>query len=136
MSLARQVYRRLAEAFPHEFKVAYGTDMMQLGEDVIQHEHRIIALAAHQLIAREPERERERPGLTVTGIAPGRQAADPQLQVVTMRPDQADSPFQLGPAPRGQCIAQRQRELLRVRVRIVGAGLSRAAYRTVRATLG
>jgi putative ABC transport system permease protein len=35
MNLAWRIYRRLAQAFPHEFKVAYGTDVMQLGEDVV-----------------------------------------------------------------------------------------------------
>ena len=32
---AWRIYRRLAQAFPHEFKLAYGADVMQLGEDVI-----------------------------------------------------------------------------------------------------
>src|SRR5271169_4472565 len=40
MDFARRVYqrwaRRLAEAFPHEFKLAYGDDMMQLGDDVVE----------------------------------------------------------------------------------------------------
>jgi hypothetical protein len=36
MSLAWWIYRRLAQAFPHEFKLAYGTEMMQLGEDVMR----------------------------------------------------------------------------------------------------
>ena len=31
----RRVYRRLAEAFPHEFKLAYGDEMLQAGEDAI-----------------------------------------------------------------------------------------------------
>jgi macrolide transport system ATP-binding/permease protein len=35
MNLAWRIYRRLAQAFPHEFKVAYGADVMQLGEDVV-----------------------------------------------------------------------------------------------------
>ncbi len=35
MNLAWRIYRRLAQAFPHEFKMAYGTDVMQLGEDVV-----------------------------------------------------------------------------------------------------
>ena len=34
-NLWRRVYRRLAEAFPHEFKLAYGDEMMQAGEDAI-----------------------------------------------------------------------------------------------------
>jgi predicted permease len=36
MNFAWRIYRRLAEAFPHEFKLAYGTEMTQLGQDVFQ----------------------------------------------------------------------------------------------------
>jgi predicted permease len=36
MNFALRIYRRLAEAFPHEFKLVYGTDIMQLGEDVVE----------------------------------------------------------------------------------------------------
>src|SRR5262244_1517253 len=36
MRVAWRIYRRLAKAFPHEFKLAYGTDVMQLGEDVVE----------------------------------------------------------------------------------------------------
>ena len=36
MRLAARIYRRLAQAFPHEFKVAYGTEVKQLGDDVIE----------------------------------------------------------------------------------------------------
>jgi macrolide transport system ATP-binding/permease protein len=35
MTIAWRIYRRLAEAFPQEFKLAYGTEVMQLGEDVV-----------------------------------------------------------------------------------------------------
>jgi len=35
MNLALRVYRRLAQAFPHEFKMAYGDEVTQLGEDVV-----------------------------------------------------------------------------------------------------
>jgi predicted permease len=31
----RSVYRRLAQAFPHEFKLAYGDEMLQTGDDAI-----------------------------------------------------------------------------------------------------
>jgi predicted permease len=31
----RSMYRRLAQAFPHEFKLAYGDEMVQAGEDAI-----------------------------------------------------------------------------------------------------
>jgi len=36
MNFAWRIYRRLAQAFPHEFKLAYGRDVMQLGEDVVE----------------------------------------------------------------------------------------------------
>jgi macrolide transport system ATP-binding/permease protein len=36
MNFAWRIYRRLARAFPHEFKLAYGADVMQLGEDVVE----------------------------------------------------------------------------------------------------
>ncbi len=35
MSFAAQIYRRLAQAFPHEFKLAYGAEVLQLGDDVV-----------------------------------------------------------------------------------------------------
>ncbi|HWX54304.1 MAG TPA: ABC transporter permease [Verrucomicrobiae bacterium] len=35
MNLSSRIYRRLAQAFPHEFKLAYGAEVMQLGEDVV-----------------------------------------------------------------------------------------------------
>src|SRR5271154_4951771 len=36
MSFAWRIYRRLAQAFPHEFKLAYGAEVAQLGEDVVE----------------------------------------------------------------------------------------------------
>jgi hypothetical protein len=36
MNFAWRIYRRLAEAFPHEFKLAYGTEVTQLGQDVFE----------------------------------------------------------------------------------------------------
>jgi len=36
MNFAWRIYRRLAQAFPHEFKLAYGPEVMQLGEDVVK----------------------------------------------------------------------------------------------------
>ncbi|MGA2136708.1 MAG: ABC transporter permease [Bryobacteraceae bacterium] len=35
-SLAMLMYRRLAYAFPHEFQMAYGADLIQIGEDAIE----------------------------------------------------------------------------------------------------
>src|SRR5579859_4658292 len=36
MSFTWRIYRRLAQAFPHEFKLAYGVEVMQLGKDVVE----------------------------------------------------------------------------------------------------
>jgi predicted permease len=36
MNFALRIYRRLAEAFPHEFKLVYGAEIVQLGEDVVE----------------------------------------------------------------------------------------------------
>jgi len=36
VKLAWRIYRRLAQALPHEFKVAFGTEVIQLGNDVIE----------------------------------------------------------------------------------------------------
>src|SRR6202050_5585054 len=36
MKFALRIYRRLAQAFPHEFKLVYGAEVMQLGEDVVE----------------------------------------------------------------------------------------------------
>ena len=36
MNFAWRIYRRLAQAFPHEFKLAYGADVTQLGKDVVE----------------------------------------------------------------------------------------------------
>src|SRR5260370_23833850 len=36
MNFALTLYRRLAEAFPHELKLVYGRDVIQLGEDVVE----------------------------------------------------------------------------------------------------
>jgi len=37
MNFVLRIYRRLAKAFPHEFKMAYGADVMQVGDDVVEH---------------------------------------------------------------------------------------------------
>ena len=47
MSFAQRVYHRLAQAFPHEFKLAYGVEVTRLGEDVgkdIARRHRTAGL--------------------------------------------------------------------------------------------
>ena len=35
-SFALRIYRRLAEAFPHEFKMVYGMDVITMGEDMVE----------------------------------------------------------------------------------------------------
>lgn len=35
-NFASKIYRRLAQAFPHEFKLAYGVELTQVGDDVMQ----------------------------------------------------------------------------------------------------
>jgi predicted permease len=37
MNIVWPIYRRLAAAFPHEFKLAFGDEMIQAGEDAIAH---------------------------------------------------------------------------------------------------
>jgi predicted permease len=39
MTLASRIYRRLARAFPHEFKIVYGPELMQAGEEVAQEQN-------------------------------------------------------------------------------------------------
>ena len=36
MSFALRIYRRLAEAFPQEFKIVYGMEVTQVGEDMVE----------------------------------------------------------------------------------------------------
>jgi predicted permease len=36
MNYAWRIYRRLAQAFPHEFKLVYGPEVTQLGKDVVE----------------------------------------------------------------------------------------------------
>jgi predicted permease len=52
MSFTLRIYRRLARAFPHEFKLAYGPEVLQLGEDVVDNiAHRRGATGLIRLIA-------------------------------------------------------------------------------------
>ena len=72
MNFAWRIYRLLAQAFPHEFKLAYGTDVLQLGEDSIKDiakRHgtagliRLIADIADPRAARIPQRNARRHAL-------------------------------------------------------------------------
>lgn len=47
MNFALRIYRRLAEAFPLEFKLAYGAEITQLGGDVVEEiakQHGVVGL--------------------------------------------------------------------------------------------
>jgi hypothetical protein len=37
MKIAGQLYRRLAQAFPHEFKLGFGAELLNAGEDALEH---------------------------------------------------------------------------------------------------
>ncbi len=54
-------------------------------------EHRLDAVGAQQVVRGQPQRQRERPGLAVAGVALGRQLAQGQGQVVAVRADQGDA---------------------------------------------
>ena len=66
---------------------------VELGEDIVEHQHRVLAASAQQLVSGEPQGEGHRPGLAVAGVAAGRQPADAELQLVAVRADQADCPL-------------------------------------------
>ena len=46
---------------------------VELGEDVVEDQDRVVAVGAQQVVGRQPQRERERPGLAVAGVALDRQ---------------------------------------------------------------
>ena len=74
---------------------------VQLGEDVVEDQHRLDAVGAQQVVRGQPQRQREGPGLAVAGVPLGGQVAEGQRQVVAVRADQRDTAFDLGrPAPR------------------------------------
>lgn len=53
MNLALRIYRRLARAFPHEFKMAYGVEVMQVGEDTVRNiANKLAALACYLPVRR------------------------------------------------------------------------------------
>ena len=65
MNFAWRIYRRLAQAFPHEFKLAYGTEVMQLGQDVVEDiAKRHGAAGLIRLIADVTSPSRERDGFS------------------------------------------------------------------------
>ncbi len=68
---------------------------VQLGEHVVQDQHRVLAVRAQQFVGGQPQGQRQRPGLAVAGVPAGGQLPDPQLELVAVRPDQAHPAFQL-----------------------------------------
>src|SRR4051794_7295296 len=70
-------------------------DVVELGEDVVEDEHRLAAVGAQEVIGREAESQRERPRLAVTGVTLRRQVAEGELQLVAVRPDQSDATVEL-----------------------------------------
>ncbi len=46
---------------------------VELGEDVVEDQDRVVAVGAQQVVGRQPQRQRERPGLAVAGVAADRQ---------------------------------------------------------------
>ncbi len=72
---------------------------VELGEDVVEDQHRVVAGRAQQLVGRQPQRQREGPRLPVAGVALDRQLAQRAEQVVAVRAHQRDPAVELvGPA--------------------------------------
>ena len=79
---------------------------VQLGEDVVEHQHRIDAIGAQQFVAGQPERQRVGPGLAVAGVALGRQVAEGEGQVVAVRPDEGHPALHLAGPGAGERVEQ------------------------------
>ena len=79
------------------------TTFWGMGINVIKDEHGIATIpvvVAQQLKARQTQRKSDRPGFTVRGITLDRQARQGQIEVIAVRPHQADPTLQLlGPKP-------------------------------------
>ena len=65
---------------------------VELGEDVVEDQHRIAAVGPEQVVGGQPQRERERPRLAVAGVAARGQLAEAEDQVVAVRADEARRP--------------------------------------------
>ena len=69
---------------------------VELGEDVVEDEHRVVAeVTAQEAVCRELESQREAPRLAVAGIALRRELAERQDEVVAVRPDEGDAALDL-----------------------------------------
>ena len=102
---------------------------VELGEHVVEDQDRVVAGRAEQVVGRQPQRQRHRPGLAVRGVPLHRQRADHQGQVVAVRPDQGQPPVDLVVAAALDLREQRLRQHGAVRLalgqlerRLVGHG--------------
>ena len=69
---------------------------VELGEDIVEHEDRVVVeVAPQEPEGREPQREGERPRLPVRGIALRRQRPEREEQVVAVQADEADAALDL-----------------------------------------
>src|SRR5690606_2119292 len=87
---------------------------VEFRENVVEEEDGVVAVGAEQFEAGEPQREGVRPGFALAGIALGWQVVEPQLQVVAVGADEADTAPQFVGAGAQQCSAQDFRKLWRV----------------------
>ena len=80
-----------------ELRAALG---VELGEDVVEDQDRVVAVGPHQVVRRQPQRERERPGLAVArrSPAPGSRCSplpSDKHQLVAVGTDQRDPAVEL-----------------------------------------
>ena len=69
--------------------------VVQLGEHVVEDQHRFDAVRAQQPVGGQPQREGQRPRLAVARVPLRRARAEPQLQIVAVRADEAHPPLDL-----------------------------------------
>ena len=86
---------------------------VQFGEHIVEQQHRIATFRPQQLVGGQPQRQRHRPRFAVARKAFRNLIAEPQLEVVAVRTDQADPAFEFGVAPARQRVEQRGLEQLR-----------------------
>ena len=93
---------------------------VELGEDVVEDQDRVVAIGPEQVVRREPQGQREGPRLPVRGVPLDRQPVlvrtVPQAQqaLVAVRADQGDAAVELVVAPSLDLAEQRLGEILAV----------------------
>src|SRR5689334_11509517 len=70
---------------------------VELGEHIVEDQHRFTPVRTEQFVRRQPQRERERPRLTVARVPLRRQVPEPEYDVIAMRTDQRDTALELVP---------------------------------------